>query len=216
MATREQIPALAGELVKHQAGFSALSTADAQAAILDIPAFIARACEAWANRAVVQVQETEGCLRLISGAETLTLDPTDGTEHISGRNDVFTGWIDPDFGNYGCNVIGQPSKVANVQVCEMIKSGDFRKIYGGLGDNLDAMCLTQGQIVLFVTKYPQWLRADGYGTFFLFKVRNEFFVADVDVYSDSLDAGVSRFSHGSVWDADDRPRFVIPQLTPGI
>lgn len=50
MATKEQIPTLAGEMVKNQGGFKALSTDDAQSAILDMPAFISCACLAWKNR----------------------------------------------------------------------------------------------------------------------------------------------------------------------
>jgi hypothetical protein len=102
----------------------------------------------------------------------------------------------------------------NVQVYEMIKDGTFEKIYGRFDNNLDTMCLTQGQIIGFVKKYRNWLRTDGYGTFFLFKVGTEFFVANVFFGSGGLYVHVYRSSHVSVWSADDRHRFVLPQLTP--
>ena len=217
MATREQIPTLAGELVKHQSGFNALSTADAQAAILDMPAFIDRACNAWAHRNTApQVQETESYLKLISGAETLTIDACEDSP-MTGATDVFDDWIDPDFENYECDSVGQATPVTNVQVYEMINDGDFKTIYffNGMCDNLNTMCLTKGQIKNFVKKYRNWLRTDGYGTFFLFKANNQFFVAVARFASSGLSVGVSHFSRDDVWDAEYRHRFVLPQLNLG-
>ena len=95
MATREQIPTLAGELVKHQSGFKALSTKDAQTAILDMPAFLKCACEAWTNRNT-QVQKSEEYLKLISGGEALLLDSTDGAQFIGLSDAIFNGGIDVD------------------------------------------------------------------------------------------------------------------------
>ncbi len=152
-------------------------------------------------------------LRLISGAETLALDSTDGTEIIAEAGSLFNGYLDGDFRNWKTNVKGNPTEAQNVQVHEMTKNGTFEQIYGGLGTDLNALCLTQAQIIGFVKKHRKWLREDGYGTFFLFKVGDEFFVAHVVVDSDgSLDAYVHRFSLDSVWDAEYRDRFVVPQL----
>lgn len=152
-------------------------------------------------------------LKLISGAKMLTLDPTDGTEVIAEAGSLFNGYLDGDFRNWKTNVKVNPTEAQNVQVHEMTKDGTFEQIYGGLGDNLDLMCLSQAQIIQFVKKHRKWLREDGYGTFFLFKVGEEFFVAGVDVYSDgSLHASVLRFSRDYVWRAEYRRRFVVPQL----
>lgn len=152
-------------------------------------------------------------LKLISGAETLTLSPTDGNEIIAEAGDLFKGYLDSDFVNWNTNVKGNPTEAQNVQVHEMTKDGTFKQIYGGLGTDLNALCLSQAQIIQFVKNHRKWLRTDGYGTFFLFKVGDEFFVAYVFVHSDgSLDANVGRFSYGSVWFAVGRFRFVVPQL----
>jgi hypothetical protein len=65
MATKKQIPTLAGEMVKNQEGLNVLSEQDAQDAILDTPSFLALACEAWKNRNVslspvlLQVAQTD-------------------------------------------------------------------------------------------------------------------------------------------------------------
>ncbi len=84
-----------------------------------------------------------------------------------------------------------------------------------MGENLDLMCLTKGQIKGFVKKYRNWLRTDGYGTFFLFKANNQFFVAFVGFDSGGLRVYVGRFSDGYVWFTGYRLLFVIPQLNLG-
>lgn len=155
-----------------------------------------------------------GCLKLISGAETLTIDACEDSP-MTGATYVFNGWIDPDFENYECDGVGQPTSDTNVQVYEMIKDGDFKTIYNGMGDNLDLMCLTKGQIKSFVKKYREWLRTDGYGTFFLFKANNRFFVARVLFGSARLRVSVFHFSSDVVWYAECRHRFVFPQLNLG-
>jgi hypothetical protein len=157
-------------------------------------------------------ENISGYLKLISGAETLTLDSTDGTEVIAEAGSLFNGHLDGDFRNWKTNVKGNPTEAQNVQVHEMTKDGTFEQIYGGLGTDLNALCLNQAQIIGFVKKYRKWLREDGYGTSFLFKVGDEFFVAYVFVNSDgSLYAYVYRFSYDYVWHAEVRFRFVVPQ-----
>ncbi|MFM2383724.1 MAG: hypothetical protein RIQ72_296 [Candidatus Parcubacteria bacterium] len=151
-------------------------------------------------------------LKLISGVEMLTLDPTDGTEVIAEAGSLFNGYLDSDFRNWKTNIKGNPTEAQNVQVHEMTKDGTFEQIYGGLGTDPNALCLTQAQIIGFVKKHRKWLRTDGYSTFFLFKVADEFFVAYVYVYSDgSLHAYVRRFSDDGVCNAESRARFVVPQ-----
>lgn len=152
-------------------------------------------------------------LKLISGAETLALSPTDGNEIIAEAGDLFKGYLDSDFVNWNTNVKGNPTEAQNVQVHEMTKDGTFEQIYGGLGTDLNALCLSQAQIIQFVKNHRKWLRTDGYGTFFLFKVGDEFFVALVHVFSvGRLDARVNRFSYDGVWIAESCSRFVVPQL----
>lgn len=153
-----------------------------------------------------------GRLKLISGGEKIVLAPTDGKGTLAKAKDVFY-YIDSYFQSWGTDVVGKLTAETPVQVYEMIKDGTFAQIYGGFGENLDRLCLTQAQIVVFCRDHRNWLRTDGYGTFFLFKVGVEFFVARVFVYSDGdLGAGVDRLSLGLVWGAGCRHRFVIPQL----
>lgn len=157
---------------------------------------------------------SDGIVKLISGAETLELDETDWKEIIAKAKDTFPGWIDPDFRGYGCDVTSEPTKKTQVTVHEMIKDGTFAQIFGEMSDDLNSLCLTQPQIIQFVQKHHKWLRTEGYGTFFLFKVGEELVVALVCCYDGvQLEVYVRRFSRDFVWGAEYRPRIVVPQLT---
>jgi hypothetical protein len=164
-----------------------------------------------------EIAETvTGFVKLISGAEVIKLDPTNGSETIAAAKALFGGYLDGDFINWGLNIKSGPTTEQVVQVHEMVKDGTFAQIFNGLSTDLKSLCLTQAQIINFVKKYRKWLRTDGYGTFFLFqdpRDEEKFFVARVYVYSDgNLRVRVDQFSHDYVWIADDRPRVVVPQL----
>jgi hypothetical protein len=151
-------------------------------------------------------------LKSISGGTEIIIGETDGMDTIARASDVFTCWIDSDFVNYGTNVKGQPTKETPVQVFEMIKNGTFAQIFGGFGENLDRLCLTQSQIIFFVKNHSKWLRTDGYVTFFLFKENGEFFVARVGWCGGGLKVFASRLSLDSVWRAGPRRCLVAPRL----
>ncbi len=151
-------------------------------------------------------------LRLISESEVLTLDPTDGTEVIAEASRLFSGCLDPNFKYWKTDVKGSPTTVQGIQVFEMTKDGAFEEIYGGLRMDLNTLCLTQGQIIGSVQKYQDWFCKDGYSTFFLFKVGDEFFVICAHNYSNGFPkANLYRLSYNYVWWAKYRARFVIPQ-----
>jgi hypothetical protein len=167
-----------------------------------------------ATNAVATVKEAANAFaRLISSGAKIALAATDGTETLAKANDVFY-YIDGDFQNWGTNVAGESTSSTFVQVHEMVKDGTFTQIYGGFGENFDKLCLSQAQIKAFCRDHRNWLRTDGYATFFLFKVGTELFVARVLFGGlGRLSARVLRFSLGSVWLAECRLRFVLPQLT---
>ena len=170
--------------------------------------------QAFVKEKIAELAENiASCLKLISGAETLELELTDGKETIARAKDTFPGWIDGNFKNYGTDVKGKPTEKVNVQVHEMIKDVTFAQIFGGLSDNLDSLCLTQAQIIQFVKKHYKWLRTDGDGTFFLFKVNEEFFVAYVFMCDGGLEAHIDRLPYSGVWEAEYKHRVVVPQLT---
>ena len=152
-------------------------------------------------------KDVEPILKIISYSKELTISPADGKEILANAKDVFA-WIDKDFVNWGANETGQATESIPVAVYEMAKNANFKDMFGSLG-NPD---LTQAQIKDFVKQHRDWLRTDGYGTFFLFKSNGNMFVADVRVVFDGLHVGVDRFGYSYVWNAAGRHRVVVPQL----
>jgi len=147
-------------------------------------------------------------LRAISRKNQIKIGPTNGACAIVGASDVFTGGID----SFRLNVKTRSTKKTPVRVFEFVKDGIFTEIFSGFGKNLNRLCFTQDQIIRFVKDHAKWLRADGFGTFFLFKEKGKFFVARVL----QIESGprVNKIHMSCDYDvyAVNRHRFVIPQL----
>lgn len=154
----------------------------------------------------------DAILRLISGGKSIMIDDCDGSGTIANAKDTFKSGIDPNFKKLGTDKPGQATEETAVQVHEMVKDATFAQMFGSLGTNLDKLCLTQHQIEKFCKKHADWLRTDGYGTLFLFKVEDQYFVAYVLVRDDGLDVDVRRFENDCVWHAEYLHRVVVPQL----
>ncbi|MDP3996840.1 MAG: hypothetical protein Q8P86_04075 [bacterium] len=163
-----------------------------------------------------------GCLRHISTGKSvvIVIGATNGTETLVTADDVFS-WIGPDFKNFGCDKVEQPTPDTSVEVYEQVENADYRKIFSSFGQNLDRLCLTTPQIKTFVRDHADnYLREEGWAVFlFLFKVRNvetgkdEFFVAHV-IRREVGDSKVtlSPLSYNNVWSAKRRHRVVVPKL----
>lgn len=142
--------------------------------------------------------------------ETVTLAPTQGDVTLAEATDVFTGWLDGDFINWGTNAPGEDTDETAVDVHEMTRDGTFQTLFESLGDPRQ-LALSQGQIVEFCRNHRESLRQEGYGTFLLFEVSGELFVADVRVGGGELESFVRRFGRDRVWSADRRHRLVVQQ-----
>lgn len=159
-------------------------------------------------------ENTAGTVRLISGSETLELDRTDGRATIAGAIDTFLSGI------HGITAVTKitsiPKSKTRVSVYEVITDGTSAEIFGGMSEDLNSLCLTQSQNILFVKKHRKWLRTEGYGTLFLLKVGKEFFVASVYLHSGrltrTLGIRLDPLSDSRVLRAKDRHRVVIPQI----
>lgn len=144
--------------------------------------------------------------------EPLFLDPVDGMEVIADAKEVFA-WIDSDFRNWGVDQKGQATGETPVRVCKMVEDATFKQMFVSLSSDTRKLCLTQSQIIGFVKKHRQWLRTDGYATFFLFKSHDQLFVALVAFRSDgALSVIVHQFGDPHVWGGGSRRRVVVPQL----
>ena len=157
--------------------------------------------------------ELELILKLISESHEIIIETCDGSQTIANAKETFKSGIDGDFKNWGLNKAGSSTQKTPVQVHEMTKDATFAQMFGSLGTDLDKLCLTQHQIKTFCEVHKEWLRKDGYATFFLFKVDEQFFVANVRVNSGGLNVYVLRFEGGRVWLAGGARRVVVPQLT---
>lgn len=144
--------------------------------------------------------------------ETVTLAPTKGDATLAEAGDVFSGFIGRNFKDWGTNISGEDTDEVNVDVYEMVRDGNFRTLFGLLGDPRK-LCLTQGQIVEFCRSHRDSLRQGGPATFFLFEAQGELFVVDVGVCNGELEVRMYCFDDDYVWYAEDRHRLVVEQQT---
>jgi hypothetical protein len=92
----------------------------------------------------------------------------------------------------------------------MARDGTFQELFGGFGAALDFLGLTQAQIKRFAKHYRDWLQEGGNGTFFLFKVGNEFFVAAAYLFSDGqIGMRLRRLTLERIFRAQKRHRLVV-------
>lgn len=151
-------------------------------------------------------------LRLISAGETLVLDETDGAETIPASEGVFVH-IDGNFKGWNADEASGPTPKTPVAVHELARDATFAQMFGSGSTDPSSLCLTQSQILNFIKKHRNWLRTDGYATFFLFRSRGELFVAYVYFLDRGrLNAYVYRFASVYVWLAGYGHRLVLPQL----
>jgi hypothetical protein len=148
-------------------------------------------------------------LKLIFGNAPLILDPTDGRKTLADATEVFR-YIDSNFEHWNCDLPGARTEETPVQVYEMARDSNFQEIFGSFGAAFDRLALTQAQIRQFAQRYSDWLKKGGNGTFFLFKVGNEFFVAVVYFFSDGrLGARLRRLTLERIFRAEKRHRLVV-------
>lgn len=162
------------------------------------------------------VIQEDPILVLISEGENLVLGPLDGSRTIAGAKNVFRAYLDSDFRNWSLDVRAPATEETRARVYEMCEDGTYADIFGSFARPLSELCFTQDQIVEFCVKYPDRLRQDGFATFFLFKVNDEFFVARVYGYPLGLNVHAYRFGHSSVWLGGYRPHVVVPQQELGV
>lgn len=159
-------------------------------------------------------KENPSITQLISSNEKLMIEALDGKEYIFNAKKIFKSYIDSDFKNLGLNQSDSVTAETLVDVSEIVENATFTQIFTSITTDLDKLVLTQNQIIRFCEKHPTWLRQDGYGTFFLIKENNEYFVVRVYVHSDSLGVYVLRLESDDVWGGECRRRVVSPQLIP--
>jgi hypothetical protein len=148
-------------------------------------------------------------LKLISGDEPLVLDSDDGQETLAQATDVFR-YIDFNFKLWRCDCGGTADQETAVQVYELIRDSTFQEMFGGFGVVPDCLAFTQAQVKQFAKRYADWLKKGGNGTFFPFKVGDEFFVAAAYFFSDGrLGVRLRGLPLERVFRAQKRHRLVV-------
>ncbi|MEN9852283.1 MAG: hypothetical protein RI996_226 [Candidatus Parcubacteria bacterium] len=142
---------------------------------------------------------------------SVMIPPTFGKITLAQSGNVFIGYLDTNLKKWGTNKPEAAADETGVSIYEVKQDGDFRTLFSGLTTDTDLLCLTQEQIVTFITKFSDLLRQEGFPTFFLFEVGGEVFVLYVLVYTSGLQCGVDRFDSNSVWHALYRSRAVVRQ-----
>jgi hypothetical protein len=214
MATKNQIPKLAGTLVEHQEHFDGLTTEEAQWVIFNPKEAIG------IFKAGVRARVTAVTKKVVAVANTFLnrlgltgeIPPTDGKQTIFRAKKTFTAYIDPDFKGYGLDVRSEGKPMLQVESLELVKDGTLQDIFGSFGVDLDRLVLTQDQIIWVVENRPEMLLQNGYANLFLMKQGDEYFVADAHRDSDGLSVNARRLSDDDVWRAGYRRRVVVPQL----
>ncbi len=173
---------------------------------------IATAVKAAVQIILAEIAQNVGSrLKRLFPERILELSENDGRETLAESTDVFTAGI------YGAAKRGpcSPTWKTPLSVYEMIKDGTYKQIFGGFGENLKRLCLTESQIVIFCRdpRNLKYLRSEGYGTFFLFEGEHGgFSVADVRVYDVGLNLRVYPLELDRMWHPRYQPRVVVPQL----
>lgn len=168
-------------------------------------------------------KKINGILRLISGAEVLTLKASNGSRLIYQSASTFKSNLDVGFVDWGLNKEGIATPETKIQMHEIVANGNFMAIFKSLPGNWNQKWLSQNQIIDFCEQLPDWLQSNGYATFFLCKInelqkvdeknpQKNLVVVDVRVYADGLGVYVIRLERDRVWRASTLRRVVTPQL----
>lgn len=172
-------------------------------------------CWVTASEAVVEkAEQVKVYLRRLFPNDTIIVGAVDGTKTIVRAKEVFTRGVYVNFTRWDLDVSGAPTPDMPVEVYEMVQDGTSFQLFGSLNTDLGKLCFTQGQIVEFCEKHREHLRTKSYGTFFLFREEEQFFVASVRVEGGGrLRVIVYSLENDNVWESLYSPRVVVPQQT---
>jgi hypothetical protein len=152
-------------------------------------------------------------LRLVSVGVSLIIGACDGSKTLANSEKIFKVHLNKNI-HLGNGLERTPSFETAVEVYETEKNVTPAEIFFSLADELDKLCLSEHQVVVFCKKYYQWLRIGSYSppTFFMFKGEKDFFLAHVFAASSGdLALRVDRFKHGDgILPAG--VRIVVPEL----
>ncbi len=147
-------------------------------------------------------------IRPVSGAGSVTLDPTDGLDSIA--HEMKTGLIFyADHTTALCDFESEPTGSMRVTVYQMVREGDLKEILCALSPKINNLCLTPPQIIQFLRKHRRWLLGT---TNFLFKWGDTSVVTSIGLREDGkLVNSMFEFPGNYDWKHNVGTRIVVPK-----
>jgi len=133
-------------------------------------------------------------------------------KQIKDQKQLFTGYIDPDFGNLNVVEDKQVEK-RKLNITDLKENKTFAQIF----DKPEEQWVTQEEVIDFCENRKGELTDNWSSSFFLLKSNNEFFVARV-FFAGAGRLGVRVYGRSKdfVWNASNQHRFVVPATKPVI
>jgi len=121
--------------------------------------------------------------------------------------------IDQGFRDQDEEVRDRATNEMSVRVLEVIKTGAHTQVFGGLGQDLNRLCLSRDQIISFVVNHSRWFGIGNPGSKidFLYNVQGQLRVARAHMQAGLVDIRWSRLSdvQGLLFCGQ---RIVVPKL----
>lgn len=143
----------------------------------------------------------------------IIIEPLDGLKTIFEAKNVFPSYIDLGFKKIKSQEYKQESPETRVCVYEMLKNARLFEMFYSLSPELNGLCLTQNQIIIFCKKYFDYLRRDNNNTFFLLKEDeiDHFFVACVRLLPSGLSIFLDSLGSQHAYVSSCLHRIVVPE-----
>ncbi|KKU47546.1 MAG: hypothetical protein UX67_C0034G0011 [Candidatus Woesebacteria bacterium GW2011_GWF2_46_8] len=154
------------------------------------------------------MRDSESDVRLISGGESLVIEPQDGQAVIARAEKIFKE-IDADFRKWELDRHGKRTDTILVDVYELVSDAVFLDMFSCISLEWDKLVMTQSQVIWFCRKYPKWIRRI-HPTLFLMDEFDDYYIASIRYYRPDLHAGVFHFSYDYNWKSKYPPRIVVP------
>jgi len=151
-------------------------------------------------------------LKCISENKQIVIDQCDGNETIGYAVGLFS-YISSNFEDWGADEKGQSTEKTPVKVYEIKNDVFYSQIFSEPNTDVAKSCLTQHQICSFVDRHRNWLRPDGYSTFFLFMSKGNCFITGMSFGANyKLEVFLCQFKNANTLDVQRYDRIVVPRL----
>jgi hypothetical protein len=151
--------------------------------------------------------ESSGVLRRLDQQEALLIGPCDGTETFAATRAVSI-YSKVDIVRFAS--VTEPTTLSSVAMFEPTIEASLPQMFTSLSMDLNALCFTEHQIILFCRTHLKLLRKS-YPTFLLFRVGRLFFVAWAFDYEHTPVVTVHDFYVNHALPADPY-RLVVPEF----